>query len=152
LAQGVGNPKADGMRDFSDRVIDYDLYRDLGVLPLDPKKRTWDPRPILGGNVEVRHGRELITQDVYCLSAHQLTSVMCTMTSLALPADGCPDVLQGFKYPRRLRTGRPLTADNKETSPAGLGGKPWVGQDEDFDDTKSVRQGATVRKTALVRS
>jgi hypothetical protein len=42
------------MRLFSDRVVDYDLYNDLGHLPLDPKKDTFDPRPILGGDVDVR--------------------------------------------------------------------------------------------------
>ncbi len=52
--QGVGNTKADEMRLFSDRVVDYDLYNDLGHLPLDPKKDTFDPRPILGGDVDVR--------------------------------------------------------------------------------------------------
>ncbi len=45
--------------------------------------------------------------------------------------------MQGFKYPRRLRTGRPLTANKKETNPTD--GDMWVPQDHDFDDTKLVR-------------
>ena len=46
-------------------------------------------------------------------------------------------LLQGYKYPRRLRTGRPLTADDKnETNPTG---EIWVPQDQDFDEVKSVR-------------
>ena len=54
--QGVGDAKAHAMRQFSDRVIDYDVYNDLGHLPLDAKKDTFSVRPILGGGaaVEVR--------------------------------------------------------------------------------------------------
>jgi len=45
-------------------------------------------------------------------------------------------ILQGYKYPRRLRTGRPLAADDKRETNAP--GDIWVPQDEDFDETKSV--------------
>ena len=61
--QGVDNPKVDDIRLFSDRVIAYDVYNDLGKLPLDAKKDTFDPRPILGGDIEVRRGAK----------AHRLT-------------------------------------------------------------------------------
>ena len=56
---------------------------------------------------------------------------------------------QGYKYPRRLRTGRPQTSTKRETNPTS--GLMWVPQDEDFDETKSVRRGAAVKAAGLLR-
>ena len=56
--------------------------------------------------------------------------------------------MQGYKYPRRLRTGRPLATAKgdppdlkKETNPPS--GDMWVPQDVDFDETKAVRTRAS---------
>jgi hypothetical protein len=52
--QGVGNPLVHATRNFSDRVVDYDVYNDLGHLPVETQQDPSDPRPILGGNKDVR--------------------------------------------------------------------------------------------------
>jgi len=51
-------------------------------------------------------------------------------------ADTVSLLLQAYKYPRRLRTGRALATDDKRETNAP--GDIWVPQDEDFDETKSV--------------
>ncbi len=54
--QGVGNPRQDEERQFSDRVQAYDVYNDLSRLPQNPKPDDVpDIRPILGGPRSVRH-------------------------------------------------------------------------------------------------
>ena len=62
--QGVGNPLRDEQRQFSDRVEDYDVYNDLGRLPADPKQDVFDPRPVLGGMIDVRRLSQRLVQDV----------------------------------------------------------------------------------------
>ncbi len=58
--QGVGNPRQDEERQFSDRIQEYDVYNDLSRLPQNPKPDDVpDIRPILGGPDSVRsHGRD----------------------------------------------------------------------------------------------
>ena len=54
-SQGVGNTLKNEVRHFSDRVEDYDVYNDLGRLPLNPKPGdVIDLRPVLGNMVEVQ--------------------------------------------------------------------------------------------------
>ena len=52
--QGLDNPVAHSPRSFSDRVVDYDVYNDLGHLPSTSQQDPIDPRPILGGGKDVR--------------------------------------------------------------------------------------------------
>ncbi len=70
-----------------------------------------------------------------------------TSASLLLKAVGNQNDVwaQEYKYPRRLRTGRPVTDDGQEINPVG---DDWVPQDEDFDQIKSVRTDK--RHTAML--
>ena len=62
--QGVGNPRQDEERQFSDRVQDYDVYNDLSRLPQNPKPDDVpDIRPILGGSVRHQGGIDTSLRD-----------------------------------------------------------------------------------------
>ena len=140
----------DATRRFADRIEAYDVYNDLGDAT---KAKT---RPVLGDGIEVRPfscffgftplSRINPHEQLYMRRMPTRRKIKSSYTAVSVQWQhsgpvSCPPNDQGFKYPRRMRTGRKgrdgQLIDGKYEPSGGI--TNWVPQDADFDATKYVR-------------